>query len=321
MLLSKSISGFILAKQADGLSFNTLDIYRWALDKLTAFLNDKPVEDVTVEDLRRFFAYLKDDYHNASITRKRERLSASSRQDAWVAVKSFWRWAHNELGAERVDTSIKRPEGETPVITPFSEDDVRAMLKAAERVETRPGERRKSFALRYPTSARNVALILLLLDTGLRVSEAARLKVGNVDLATGETTVEPHGSGRKTKSRHVYLGKVARRAVWKYLAQREDAMQFNAPLFVTEDDKPMSKFSIGLVIRRIGKRAGVPNAHPHRFRHTFAVQYLRNGGDTFTLQRLLGHSTMEMVRRYLDLADADDAEAHRRASPADHWRL
>jgi len=68
MQLSKAISGFILAKQADGLSANTLDIYRWALDKLTAFLNDKPIESVTVEDLRRFFAYLKDDYRKAGIT-------------------------------------------------------------------------------------------------------------------------------------------------------------------------------------------------------------------------------------------------------------
>jgi len=111
----------------------------------------------------------------------------------------------------------------------------------------------------------------------------------------------------------VYIGQVARRVLWLYLAKE------------TYSDKDslfgMTPLAIRLMLFRVGKHAKVTNVHPHRLRHTFAITYLRNGGDVFTLQRMLGHSSLEMVRHYLDLAQADDETAHRRASPVDRWRL
>lgn len=104
----------------------------------------------------------------------------------------------------------------------------------------------------------------------------------------------------------MFLGKQAKRAVWQYLASRED--QDDPSLFGVREA------GVQQMLRNNGKRAGVQNVHPHRFRHTFAIMYLRNGGDVFTLQRLLGHADLETVQHYLALVKADLEGAHRRDS-------
>jgi integrase/recombinase XerD len=71
----------------------------------------------------------------------------------------------------------------------------------------------------------------------------------------------------------------------------------------------------------IGRRAKVAGFHPHRLRHTFAVMYLRNGGNAFSLQHMLGHNSLEMVRHYLVIAQVDIDNVHRKASPVDNMRL
>ena len=75
------------------------------------------------------------------------------------------------------------------------------------------------------------------------------------------------------------------------------------------------------LLQRVGERAGVRKVHPHRFRHTFAVNFLLNRGNVFALQRILGHTSLEMVNRYLAIAQADIEQAHREASPVANWLL
>jgi integrase/recombinase XerD len=82
----------------------------------------------------------------------------------------------------------------------------------------------------------------------------------------------------------------------------------------------MNHSAIGLLLTDLGRKAGIMNCHPYRFRRTFAVEYLRNEGCIFTLQMILGHSSLELVQHYIRLAKADAKNSHRRVSPADIWK-
>ena len=97
--------------------------------------------------------------------------------------------------------------------------------------------------------------------------------------------------------------------------------KIDEPLFVTARQRPLERYQLRRLVVRIADRAGVQNIYPHRFRHTFAINFLRNGGDIYSLQRILGHTTLEMVKNYLAIAEADVNAAHKRASPVANWKI
>ncbi len=161
---------------------------------------------------------------------------------------------------------------------------------------------------------RDKLIIMVLLDSGVRVSECAHLRVKDINLETGEVFIRPLGSSRKNRSRTLRIGSATQRLLWNYLSKWGQ----NFPddnLFLTHHDQPMERNSIRHLLERIGKNAGVAHVYPHRFRHTFAIQFLRNSGDVFSLQLALGHKDWTMTRHYSNLAQSDLAETHRRASP------
>jgi integrase/recombinase XerD len=322
MKLSQAIDGFVFALKADGYSLSTVDLYRIMLAVLTSFLDDCDVDEITSSDLTRYFAYLRTDYKPQRQGSNVEPLSGSTLQNHWKANRRFFRWAQDEIGLkERPDVRLKLPSNNPRTILPLSEADIRALLDAAEYTREAQASGRRNFRMKRSTGDRDSAFIILLLDTGLRCGEACRLNIKDVDLENGEVFIAPFGnSRRKTKSRVVPVGKAARRILWRYLTTRQDAAK-DDPLFSTITGRRLNNNSARLLLKSLGEKAGVSNCHPHRLRHTFAVEYLRNGGDIFTLQMILGHSSLDMVRVYLQLVKADAKNAHRRSSPADKWRL
>ena len=302
---SKCIEGYMLSIYARHLSERTIESYEVVLRRFGEFLaTDPPLADITPDMVRGFLA---------SFTTQSKKTVLNYH----IVLSSLWTWA---LGEQLVEThvvhAVEAPKPEQREIQPFDEDEVRAMFNslAKSRTYTRPGKMLSDHSLR--TADRNRAILLLMLDTGIRATELCELTVKDVDQKNNRAFVMGKGSKERTLPFSARTGQ----ALWRYFATLQERRQ-DDPAFVTVYNRQFDRKQLRKLVVNIGNRAGVAGAHPHRFRHTFAIQYLRNGGDPYTLQRMLGHSTLEMVRIYLQLSQVDMDTAHRRASPVDGWRL
>jgi integrase/recombinase XerD len=292
MKLSDAIAGYWLDKR-QRFSPRTVESYGRIMGYLVDYVGDKDIEQVAADDVRRFLAHLAD-------TRN---LSKRSLHDAWVPLSSLWTWAEGELGIPHIIRGrIPAPSYTSPPIDPLNLGEVRAILDTAE-----DGER--------PTATRDRAIVLTLLDSGLRASELCNLDTSDYDQGRGRLHVR---AGKGDKGRYVFLGDRARKAIWRYLAQRAGK---GGSLFTVQGGGRFTRRNLHQLLQRLGDRAGVTGVHPHRFRHTFAITFLRNGGNVFELKAILGHESLHTVQIYLRLAEADIEQAGRSRSPADRWKL
>jgi len=202
---------------------------------------------------------------------------------------------------------VKIPRPPRKVIPAFSDSQFQRLLNA---IDTRTAE-----------GYRDYAIILTLLDTALRVSELCNLKLGNLWLDEGMLKV----LGKGNKERLIPIGKQVQRLLWRYInrCRPEPAMAKYDFLFLTREGKPLTKDRVEKIMTYYGRKAGIEGVRcsPHTLRHSAAVRFLRNGGDVFSLQRMLGHASLEMTRRYCELADIDVKRAHMTASPVDNLCL
>lgn len=165
------------------------------------------------------------------------------------------------------------------------------------------------------TGFRDYTIMMVFLETGMRVSELAALELDDVIFKENEIRIR-NGKGRKARS--VPFQKICDKILKKYIRERGDA-ETNA-LFINIDNQPLKKRTIQESIQTYGRMAQARGVRvsPHTFRHTMAKFYLINGGDIFSLQRISGHSSLEMIRYYVELFSSDIQEQHKKYSPVEN---
>ncbi|MHB9133545.1 MAG: tyrosine-type recombinase/integrase [Armatimonadota bacterium] len=290
--LENAITAFMNRCIALNLAANTMAFYHYRFEAFRKFLCGKgqiiTLEQITPSLIREFIAS------------EKVRVSEGTAKRSFVTVRAFCNFIVAEgMIQENPTANIKPPKICRKIIPTFSPEQSVAMLKASG----------NGFY-----GSRNRAMIFVLYDCGLRASELCGIRLADINWSKQNIRI----TGKGNKERDVCFGAKTRTALESFLLERKH-ITGSEYLFITRVGLAMDRHGVVRALKSCGKRAGITGVRisPHTFRHTCALTYVRNGGDVFSLQKLLGHSGLEMTRRYTELAQSDISEKHRRYSPGD----
>ena len=294
--LNEMVSAFLSTRKLRDLSPNTIIFYSQHLNKFLEFMESHypniSLEQIDQNILREYVSGLKENH------------SAGGVNHHIKVLKILFKLMVEEgVIRENPSKKISRIKTDQTAIATFSIIQITAMLEVTKHQIDFPG-------------IRNSALITLLFDTGCRISELLALKMDDIQLEEKILAVK----GKGGKGRVVPFGDQSLIGLVKYLNMRTTLFGKGGVLFLTKFGEPLTRRMTNKTIERIGEKANVENVRlsAHTFRHTFAKNWLMNGGDIFSLQKILGHRTLDMVRNYVNITFKDIQSQHSKFSPGDN---
>ncbi|MBQ8302023.1 MAG: tyrosine-type recombinase/integrase [Clostridia bacterium] len=278
--LSDAIDEFILDQRVRGNSSATIDYYTFSLGLFSRYVGaDHDVSDLTLRVCKEYYIHLIED----------KTVNSVSIQSYIRGLRTFLRWLYDQ---EYIDTNIcekfKLPKATRKVIDVLSDEEIDKLLAALSGDEW--------------LTVRNRLIVALMLDSGLRLNEVVTLRRSCVHISDRYLIV----TGKGDKQRVVPFGEFTAKTIVDYLAVTDQACYCDALIIKVSETlcgfEGITQATIKNMFRRLKARAGIPRLYPHLLRHTFATRYLENGGNIYTLQAILGHTSLEMVKKYLHLA-------------------
>ena len=315
--IERAIEDYLLDHEGGNSSRKTLQWHQTALGLLQLYLKEERditlVGEIDAPDINAWFAHMRKSPSSRGKPRSERTIQTYAR-----SARAFFHWLVRRETIERNPFDrVVFPKVGKPLIRTIEPDEFERLLLAC----TPPGE---VGPLVDRAAARNRAILWVLYDTGIRLSELCGLQLADLDRRNGLLIVKGKGS----KERRIALGNNCQRNLLYYLDRhRPDEEELTEwgngdehHVFLSETRLPLTINGVTLLFARIRKRSGITDKRisPHIFRHTFAIRYLVLGNDPFSLQELLGHEDMTTVKNYMYMNDETIQSQKRKYSPGDH---
>ena len=313
--IERAIDDYLLDHMGGNSSTKTLEWHRTALGLMRAYFEQERgislVGEIDASDINAWFAYMRKSPGGHGKPRSERTIQTYAR-----SARAFFHWLvrRETIQSNPFDRVVFPKVGKPLIHTIDSEEFERLLLACAPPNETGPIAER--------AAVRNRAILWVLYDTGIRVSELCGLRLGDFDRRHSILTV----TGKGSKERRIALGNNCLRNMLyyldKYRPDEEELAEWGSAgedhLFLSETRLPLTKNGITLLFKRIRDVRDHHTLSPHIFRHSFAIRYLVLGNDPFSLQELLGHEDLTTVKNYMHMNDETIQAQKRKYSPGDH---
>lgn len=281
MKISEAIVDFLIEQRVRGNSAATYKYYEICLDSFKTFMKDCELEDINLTKCKMYYLHLSGGGKNSV-----------SVQTYIRGLRAFLKYLYdNELISVDICARFRLPKCTRSVIDVLSDEEIGRIYAV--------------FSGNDFLSRRNRLIISLMLDSGLRRHEVVELTLGDVHHDDRYLIV----TGKGAKQRFVPFGETTAVILKEYLQEvfpERTKIDFRTSLIVKVSEigeySGITDVTLKQLFRALKIRTGIKRLKAHLLRHTFATRYLENGGNIYALQAILGHTSLEMVKRYLHLA-------------------
>lgn len=291
MTLQNAIDEFLIEQQIRCNSPKTVLYYSNTLSYFAEHngLKDRSVASVSLSDCKSYLLSLKS-----------RNITTVTVQTYIRGLRAFLSWCYSEGYIEtNIPEKFRLPKAKRKTIDVLTDEEIKRLFDC--------------FKGRDFHTIRNYCIVALMLDSGLRLNEVLNLEKSKLHIVEGYIIV----NGKGNKERFVPLGLLSKKALLRYIS----AVPFldeQTPLFVKDDLTPLKLTTLKQLFRKLKKTSRIPRLRAHLLRHSFATRYLENGGDIYSLQLILGHTSLEMVKKYVHLTNAKTAVNYTQYSPLDN---